>query len=86
MLGAGSHWGNAELPVRKLLESAAYDPETVRALCIAYDRAKNELHDTGQPEIVREILARRILELAAKGERDPARLCSGALSSLPPRP
>lgn len=71
------------MPIRKLLEGASYDPETVRALCTAYDRAKKELHDTGQPEIVREILAQRILDLAANGERDPARLCAGALKSLP---
>jgi hypothetical protein len=70
------------VPVRKLLESSAYDPETVQALCAAYDRTKKELHDSGQPEIVREILARRILDLAAKGERDPERLCAGALGSL----
>jgi hypothetical protein len=71
------------LPVRRLLESADYDAETLQIICAAYDRAKAELHDTGQPEIVREILARRILDLAAKGERDPMRLCAGALNSLP---
>ncbi len=71
------------MPVRKILEGASYDPETVRVLCAAYDRAKQELHDTGQPEIVREILAQRILDLAEQGERDPARLCAGALRSLP---
>jgi hypothetical protein len=68
---------------RKLLEGACYDPETVQALCAAYDMAKRELHDRGQPEIVKEIIARRILGLAEKGERDAARLCAGALSSLP---
>jgi hypothetical protein len=71
------------VPVRKLLEGASYDPETVRILCAAYDRAKQELHDSGQPEIVREILAQRILDMAEKGERDIARLCAGALRSLP---
>jgi hypothetical protein len=71
------------LPVRDLLESANYDPETVQVICAAYDRAKKELRDKGQPEIVREILAQRILDLAARGERDPAQLCVAALSSLP---
>ncbi len=71
------------MPVRKLLEGAAYDPETVQILCTAYDRAKQKLHDTGQPEIVREIIAQRILDLAEKGECDPDRLCAGALRSLP---
>jgi hypothetical protein len=57
----------------------------VQILCTAYDRAKKELHDTGQPEIVRELIAQRILDLAASGERDPDRLCDGALKSLPAR-
>ena len=78
--------GDLDLAIRKLLEGASYDPETVQALCIAYDRAKQELHDTGQPEIVREIIAQRILDLAENGERDPSRLCAGALASLAPRP
>ena len=77
--------GKFQVPVRRLLEGASYDPETVQILCAAYDRAKRELHDEGQPEIVREIIAQRILDLAAKGERDPDRLCAGALGSLYPR-
>jgi hypothetical protein len=32
----------------------------------------------------REALARKIIELAKAGERDPERLCEGALKNLPP--
>jgi hypothetical protein len=78
-LSAGGH----SVIARRILEGASYDPETVQILCTAYDRAKKELHDKGQPEIVKEIIARRILALAEQGERDPERLCAGALSSLP---
>jgi hypothetical protein len=33
---------------------------------------------------LREVLARKIIELAKAGERDPERLCDGALKDLPP--
>lgn len=70
------------MPARKLLEGAVFEPAMVRLLCAAYDRATSELHDTGQPEIVNEIIAQRILLLAEQGERNLDRLCAGALRAL----
>lgn len=70
------------LHIRDLLDGASYDPETVQILCTAYDTAKKELHDRGQPDIVQEIIAQRILDLAEKGERDPDRLCDAALGAI----
>jgi hypothetical protein len=40
------------------------------------------LDDMGQPKIVLEIIARRIIEAAKRGERDPARLVEAALPWL----
>jgi hypothetical protein len=60
----------------------AFDPETVEALGKAYDMALVALHDIGQPEVVREVLARRIIAAARKGERDPAALCAVALAAF----
>jgi hypothetical protein len=61
----------------------AFDPETVKTLCEAYDKACKQLHDTGQPYIVNEIIAQHIIDLAKQGERDPDRLCQAALKGLP---
>ena len=66
----------------QLFEQAAFDPDEVKILADAYDRARRSLHDRGQPAIVQEIIAQRIIALAKDGERDPARLCAGALSAL----
>ncbi|HMF21979.1 MAG TPA: hypothetical protein VKG24_07610 [Pseudolabrys sp.] len=66
----------------ELFRSAAFDPETVKTLCDAYDKARKSLHDTGQPPIVNEIIAARIIALAKAGERNPDRLCEGALVAL----
>jgi hypothetical protein len=59
-----------------------FDSATLIILGEAYDKALAELHDAGQPVIVRETMAVRIFELASLGERDPAILCHAALGSL----
>jgi RecJ-like exonuclease len=48
----------------------------------AMDCATKDLRDTGQPAIVQEIIAKRIVDIAASGERDPQKLASMALHSL----
>ena len=70
----------------ELFRKSDFDPETVRVLCDAYDRASRSLHDNGQPDIVKEVIARRIISLAQKGERDPDRLCARALAALGDKP
>jgi hypothetical protein len=40
------------------------------------------MDDWGQPDIIKEIIAKRIIEVAGKGERDPGQLCERALNSL----
>jgi hypothetical protein len=68
---------------------AAFDPETVTALASALDGAWRSLQNTGvyfksrgHAEATRERLARRIIEMAKLGERDPNRLRDDALADL----
>ena len=37
------------------------------------------LHDTGQPENVQEVIAKRIIDIAETGERDPDKMCERVL-------
>jgi hypothetical protein len=39
-------------------------------------------HDTGQPTIVYEVIAKRIIDAAKNGERDPVRLRNAGLTAL----
>jgi hypothetical protein len=48
----------------------------------AFDAACEELGDSGQPDLVREIIAKRIIEAAKKGERDPQHLRDAGLAAL----
>jgi hypothetical protein len=45
-------------------------------------RLAQPLHGQGQPEIVYGIIAKRIIEAAKKGERDPIRLRDAGLAAL----
>lgn len=46
----------------------------------AFEAACKTLHDTGQPAIVREIIAQRIIAAASRGERDLTRLRDAGLA------
>jgi hypothetical protein len=40
----------------------------------AFDAARKDLRDPGQPDIVYEVVATRIIEAAKSGEREPEKL------------
>jgi hypothetical protein len=74
--------GESRVPVAALFRNAAVEPAVVLVMGDAFQRACRSLHDTGQPEIVQEVLAQRIIQLAEEGERDPRELCEKALRAL----
>jgi hypothetical protein len=59
-----------------------FDAEAAKAMGEAFDAACAELGDGGQPALVKEIIAKRIIAAAETGERDPLRLCAKALDTL----
>jgi|HubBroStandDraft_1064217.scaffolds.fasta_scaffold103084_2 hypothetical protein len=59
-----------------------FDDATTRIMGEAFDAACKELHDTGQPAVVQEIMAKRIVAAARRGERDVTRLRNAALAAL----
>jgi hypothetical protein len=59
-----------------------FDDQTTRLLGHVYDAVCAKLSNTSQPDIVREIVARRIVEAAKKGERDPDRLRDVGVAAL----
>jgi hypothetical protein len=62
--------------------SEAFDPETTRVLGSAFDMACAVLGRTVQPTVVREAIARNIIEAAKHGERDPYRLRDVGLRAI----
>jgi hypothetical protein len=59
-----------------------FDDSATRIMGEAFDSACKELHDKGQPEIVYEVIARRIIDAAKNGERDPVQLRKAGLTAL----
>ena len=59
-----------------------FDDRTTQIIGEAFDGACKELHDTGQPPIVYEVIARRIIDAANVGERDLIRLRNAGLAAL----
>jgi hypothetical protein len=70
------------MPIRAYLNGEGFDPETARLMGLAFEMALASLR-SGCTDPLREALARKIIELAKTGERDPERLCEGALNDLP---
>ena len=58
----------------------AFEPEATAAMGEAFDAVCKELHDVGERELVRKLIAKRIIAAASGGERDPVRLRTAALS------
>jgi hypothetical protein len=69
-------------------QSTIFSPEDVSILVAAFDEACKSVlvnlsdQQESDPEHAREILAKRIIQLAGRGERNQARLCREALNSL----
>ena len=67
--------------VHYLKQPAAFEPETLAVMGVAYDSALKSF-PTSPPKGVREVIASRIINGASAGERDPDKLCQIALSAL----
>ena len=67
-----------------LFRDSGFDAEGTRNLGKAYDIACRSLHPKGRPPVVQEILAKKIIEVAQRGERDPDQLAAIALGIMGP--
>ena len=63
-------------------KQGTFGPDTIAALAMALEDALHQLRltDRNDPQVT--MLAKRIIELARQGERDPARLRDQAIQSL----
>jgi hypothetical protein len=72
------------MPIRHYFQGHRFDAETVRLMGIAYETALVALSQRRREDPLREAAAHKIIELAKAGERDPERLCEGALKAIQP--
>ena len=62
-----------------VISDRSFDAETTAIIGQAFDKACEEMHDKIQPDWFRESIAKRLIEIAARGERDPKTMCESAL-------
>ena len=66
----------------RLLDNASFDPAAVTALRNAYEGVCAALQLADRTDPLTEVVAKRIIEHARRGERDPSRLCAVVLKEL----
>jgi uncharacterized protein with NRDE domain len=79
----------AVMPLVALFSNAAFDSEATQLLGAAFEAAWQKVKSTSsalaegsEAALTRELLAKRIIELAKRGERNPDRLVESALDHL----
>jgi hypothetical protein len=65
--------------LRAFPPTPSFDPETTRAMGIAFDEARKILRLSEKVDGVTRLIADRIVDAAAAGERDPERLRDAAV-------
>lgn len=71
------------MPIHHLLKGHAFGPDEVEVLSSAFEAALEELGLVDRNDPAVQLVAKRIIELAQRGERDPARLREGAVKGTP---
>jgi hypothetical protein len=70
------------MTIHRLLENEAFGPDEIEVLTTAFEQALRALGLSDRSDSATEIVARRIIEFAQRGERDPGRLQQRAVQSL----
>jgi len=69
------------MPITRLLQNASFGPDDINVLVRAFEEALGTLRvDRNDP--ISEALAKKIIELAQRGERDPIQLRQHAVRAV----
>jgi hypothetical protein len=76
-------------PVTPILINSSFDPEEIKILVAAFDEAWEAVKSSGgtlsrspYARPIREVLAKRIIETARRGQSNPHSLCEDAVQFL----
>jgi hypothetical protein len=70
------------MPLTPFLKEAAFDPEAIKAISAAFEAVCESLQLRNRSDPITEIVARKVIEVAGTGERDPERIRDLALLAL----
>jgi len=70
------------MPIVRLLQNSAFDPEAVALITSAFEKTCKELQLVDRSDPLTDLVARTIIKIAQAGERDPQRMRELALKEL----
>lgn len=74
------------MPIHRLLKNSAFGPDDIKVLTDAFEAALRELNLVDRADPATELVAKRIIELAQRGERDHERLCQAGVKGTSSSP
>lgn len=70
------------MAIYRLLQKSAFGPEDIQLLATAYEDALRALKLNDRDDPITQLVAKRIIEAAQTGLRDPDSLCATAIKDL----
>jgi len=70
------------MAIYRLVREAAFDQADIDRMAAAYEAALTELRLVDRDDPITELIAKKIIEVARDGERDPPQICARALHEL----
>jgi hypothetical protein len=77
-----TRWGFSDVPINDLVKQHAFTPDEIKLLVTAFEEALLELQLKDRDDPATLLVAKRIIALAQRGERDPIRLRDGAVAGI----
>jgi hypothetical protein len=74
--------GDLRMPIYGLLHNAAFEPSEVEALAEAFEIICGHLNVTLNNDPLRDLVARKVIDLAERGTRDPQDICVLVLADI----
>jgi hypothetical protein len=76
----------SDMPITLLEIKTAFGPEDTTAMTVAFDEVLKRLNVADREAPIATSVAKKIVRLAKRGERNPARLTEGVISSFRAKP
>lgn len=70
------------MPIHRLLENSPFGADEVACMVTAYEDALGVIGPIGLSDVVKEIVAKKIIDIAQRGERDPVQMRRYALKGI----
>ena len=70
------------MAIYRLVREASFGPDEIVRMTTAYEQAFKKLQLVDRTDPKTEVLAKKIIEVARSGERDPSKICDKAIEEL----